>query len=327
MVNAAKAGHSVWPFLDDPGASVLATMPLFHIAACNLGLAALLKSARVDIVNEADPTFVADWLSQHRNSLVPLPATVIHGMLELPDIKDRNFSALRTMLVAGSGIAEDLIKRATETFDCGFALSYGSTETCGGITYLGPGECVQGAGKKLTSAGTVMQPSRIEIQNQEGEPCSPNEVGEIVCFSDRLMEEYWNRPDATRAAFRGGGYRSGDAGYLDEDGYLYVVDRIKDMVISGGENIYPAEIEQIFYTHSDVMDAAVIGRPDPRWGEALVAVLVMRQGAELDADAMIDFLRPSLAGYKIPRLYEVVEALPRNATGKVLKTTLRERFG
>ena len=327
MVNAAKAGHSVWPFLDDPGASVLATMPLFHIAACNLGLAALLKSARVDIVNEADPTFVADWLSQHRNSLVPLPATVIHGMLELPDIKDRNFSALRTMLVAGSGIAEDLIKRATETFDCGFALSYGSTETCGGITYLGPGECVQGAGKKLTSAGTVMQPSRIEIQNQEGEPCSPNEVGEIVCFADRLMEEYWNRPDATRAAFRGGGYRSGDAGYLDEDGYLYVVDRIKDMVISGGENIYPAEIEQIFYTHSDVMDAAVIGRPDPRWGEALVAVLVMRQGAELDADAMIDFLRPSLAGYKIPRLYEVVEALPRNATGKVLKTTLRERFG
>ena len=109
---------------------------------------------------------------------------------------------------------------------------------------------------------TVMQPSRIEIQNQEGEPCSPNEVGEIVCFLDRLMEEYWNRPDATRAAFRGGGYRSVDV-YLDEDGYLYVVDRIKDMVISGGENIYLAEIEQIFYTHSDVMDAAVIVGPIP----------------------------------------------------------------
>ena len=326
MVNAARAGHSVWPFLDDPGASVLATMPLFHIAACNLGLAALLKSARVDIVNETDPIFVADWLSRHRNSLVPLPATVIHGMLELPNIKDKDFSALRTMLVAGSGIAEDLIKRATETFECGFALSYGSTETCGGITYLGPDECVQGAGKKLTSAGTVMQPSRIEIQNPAGEPCPPNEVGEIVCFSDRLMDSYWNRPEATLAAFRDGGYRSGDAGYVDEDGYLYVVDRIKDMVISGGENIYPAEIEQIFYTHPDVLDAAVIGIPDEWWGEALLAVLVLREGAKLDPKAMIDFLRPSLAGYKIPRAYETVNALPRNATGKVLKTTLRDQF-
>ena len=123
-------------------ASVLATMPLFHIAACTWARRTA-QIARVDIVNEADPTFVADWLSQHRNSLVPLPATVIHGMLELPDIKDRNFSALRTMLVAGSGIAEDLIKRATETFDCGFALSYGSTETCGGITYL-TWECARG---------------------------------------------------------------------------------------------------------------------------------------------------------------------------------------
>ena len=326
MVNAATAGHAVWPFLDEADASVLATMPLFHIAACNLGLAALLKSARVDIVNQADPLFVADWLSRHRNSLVPLPATVIHGMLELPDIGDRDFSALRTMLVAGSGIAEELIKRATDTFDCGFALSYGSTETCGGITYLGPEECVQGAGKRLTSAGKVMAPSRIMIQRPDGTPCGANEVGEIVCFSDRLMDEYWGCAEATRAAFRDGGYLSGDAGYMDEAGYLYVVDRIKDMVISGGENIYPAQIEQVFYTHPDVLDAAVIGVPDPHWGEALLAVLVMREHVELDAEAMIDFLRPNLAGYKIPRLYRTVEALPRNATGKVLKTALREQF-
>lgn len=326
MVKAAIAGHAVWPFLDEPGASVLATMPLFHIAACNLGLAALLKSARVDIVNQTDPTFVADWLSQHQNSLVPLPAAVIHGMLELEDIAARDFSALRTMLVAGSGIAEELIKRATETFDCGFALSYGSTETCGGITYLGPQECIQGAGKRLTSAGKVMAPSRIEIQRPDGSQCLANEVGEIVCFSDRLMDQYWGRPEDTQQAFAGGGYHSGDAGCLDEDGYLFVVDRIKDMVISGGENIYPAQIEQVFYTHPDVLDAAVIGVPDPRWGEALLACLVLRDGATLDESAMIDFLRPSLAGYKIPRAYRQLPALPRNATGKVLKTALRELF-
>lgn len=326
MVKAAEAGHSVWPFLDEVGASVLATMPLFHIAACNLGLAALLRSARVDIVNQSDPAFVADWLSTHRNSLVPLPAAVIHGILELPDIADKDFSALRTMLVAGSGIAEELIKRATNTFDCGFALSYGSTETCGGISYLGPDECVQGAGKRLTSAGKEMSPSRIEIRRPDGSHCDAGEVGEIVCFSDRLMTHYWGRPEATGEALRDGGYYSGDAGYVDKAGYLYVVDRIKDMVISGGENIYPAQIEQVFYTHPDLLDAAVIGVPDPRWGESLLALVVMREGSTLDPAAMIDFLRPQLAGYKIPRSYRQVDALPRNATGKVLKTVLRERF-
>lgn len=326
MMKAAEAGHAVWPFLDEPGASVLATMPLFHIAACNLGLAALLRSARVDIVNQTEPAFVADWLSTHRNSLVPLPVAVIHGMLELPDIANKDFSALRTMLVAGSGIAEELIKRATDTFDCGFALSYGSTETCGGITYLGPEECVQGAGKRLTSAGKEMAPSRIEIRRPDGSQCDAGEVGEIVCFSDRLMSHYWRRPEATEESLRDGGYYSGDAGYVDETGYLYVVDRIKDMVISGGENIYPAQIEQVFYTHPDLLDAAIIGVPDPRWGESLLAIVVMREGRTLDPAAMIDFLRPQLAGYKIPRSYREVDALPRNATGKVLKTALRERF-
>lgn len=326
MVKAAEAGHSVWPFLDEVGASVLATMPLSHIAACNLGLAALLRSARVDIVNQTDPAFVADWLSTQRNSLVPLPAAVIHGILELPNIADKDFSALRTMLVAGSGIAEELIKRATATFGCGFALSYGSTETCGGISYLGPDECIQGAGKRLTSAGKEMAPSRIEIRRPDGSHCDAGEVGEIVCFSDRLMEHYWGRPEATGEALRDGGYYSGDAGYVDEAGYLYVVDRIKDMVISGAENIYPAQIEQVFYTHPDLLDAAVIGVPDPRWGESLLALVVMRAGSTLDPAAMIDFLRPQLAGYKIPRSYRQVDALPRNATGKVLKTVLRERF-
>ena len=277
-------------------------------------------------MNQTDPAFVADWLSTHRNSLVPLPAAVIHGILELPDIADKDFSALRTMLVAGSGIAEELIKRATDTFDCGFALSYGSTETCGGISYLGPDKCVQGAGKRLTSAGKEMAPSRIEIRRPDGSHCDAGEVGEIVCFSDRLMAHYWGRPEATDEALRDGGYYSGDAGYVDKAGYLYVVDRIKDMVISGGENIYPAQIEQVFYTHPDLLDAAIIGVPDPRWGESLLALVVMREGSTLDPAAMIDFLRPQLAGYKIPRSYRQVDALPRNATGKVLKTVLRERF-
>jgi acyl-CoA synthetase (AMP-forming)/AMP-acid ligase II len=171
-----------------------------------------------------------------------------------------------------------------------------------------------------------MASSRIEIRRPDGSQCDAGEVGEIVCFSDRLMSHYWRRPEATAESLRDGGYYSGDAGYVDETGYLYVVDRIKDMVISGGENIYPAQIEQVFYTHPDLLDAAIIGVPDPRWGESLLAIVVMREGRTLDPDAMINFLRPQLAGYKIPRSYREVDALPRNATGKVLKTALRERF-
>ena len=327
MVNAADRGNALWEFLSDPGGSVLATMPLFHIAACNLGLAALFQGARVDIVNQADPAFVARWLSDHQISLVPLPATVIHGMLELEDIHERDFSALKTMLVAGSGIAESLIKRATDCFNCGLALSYGSTETCGGITYLGPTECVQGAGERLKSAGKVMSPARIEIRRPDNTICDPGEIGEIICFSDRLMDEYWRRPEDTEKVLTKDGYKSGDAGYLDEEGYLFVVDRLKDMVISGGENIYPVEIESVLYQHPDVLDAAVIGVPDVKWGEALLCILVLRESASLESESMIEFLRSKIAGYKIPRRYVQIDALPRNASGKVVKPVLRERFG
>jgi acyl-CoA synthetase (AMP-forming)/AMP-acid ligase II len=248
-------------------------------------------------------------------------------MLRLPDIADKDFSALKVMLIAGSGIAAELLKEAGERFDCGFALSYGSTEMCGGVTYLGPDLCRPDACKRLESAGRLLAHSELKIVNDNSVEMPQGEVGEIVVRSNRLMSGYWHRPQANEDALRGGWFHSGDAGYVDENGLLFVVDRIKDMVISGGENIYPAEIEQVMHKHPAVEDVAIIGVPNEKWGESLLAFVVPKIGVEPPTiEALIEFLRPRLAGYKIPRRYEFIEAFPRNAMGKVLKRELRAPY-
>ncbi len=326
MVNAALAGLTVWPFMHEEGASVLGTMPLFHIAAANLCIAALCAGATARIVRDATPEQLADIIPRHRISIAPLPATVIHNMLRLPGIRDRDFSALRVMLVAGSGIAPELVREAGEVFRCGFALSYGSTETCGGVTYLHPEECTPDSGNLLKSAGRTLWESAVRIVDADGNDQPAGTVGEILCRCNRLMTGYWRNEDATADALRDGWFWSGDAGYLDEDGYLYVVDRIKDMVISGGENIYPTEVEAVLQTHESVEDVAVVGIPDEKWGEALLAFVVPKAEREINGEALLQFLRGKLAGYKIPRRYEFVDEFPRNATGKVLKRELRKPY-
>jgi len=299
---------------------------LFHIAAANLCIAALYAGGTAVIVREVTPEDLATIIPEQNITLVPLPATVIHAMLRLPGIQDRDFTKLRTMLVAGSGIAPELVREAGDTFGCGFALSYGSTETCGGMTYLGPDECTPDAGKLLESAGRTLGDSAIRIVDESGNEQPPGEAGEILCRSDRLMTGYWSNPEATEDAIKDGWFWSGDAGYLDDEGYLFVVDRIKDMVLSGGENIYPTEIENVIHQHEGVEDVAVIGIPDDKWGEALLAFIVPKQDADFDAEQMDAFLRGRLAGFKIPRRYEVVDGFPRNATGKVLKRELRKPY-
>jgi acyl-CoA synthetase (AMP-forming)/AMP-acid ligase II len=179
----------------------------------------------------------------------------------------------------------------------------------------------------LESAGRLLAHSELKIVNDNSVEMPQGEVGEIVVRSNRLMSGYWHRPQANEDALRGGWFHSGDAGYVDENGLLFVVDRIKDMVISGGENIYPAEIEQVMHKHPAVEDVAIIGVPNEKWGESLLAFVVPKIGVEPPTiEALIEFLRPRLAGYKIPRRYEFIEAFPRNAMGKVLKSELRAPY-
>ena len=153
-----------------------------------------------------------------------------------------------------------------------------------------------------------------------------SEVGEIICRSPQIMLGYWNQPEATGKAVRSGWFHSGDAGYLDRDGYLYIYDRVKDMIISGGENIYPAEVENALFSHPAVADVAVIGVPDDKWGEAVKAVVVRKPGAEVTPEALMVYARERIAGYKVPRSVDFVDALPRNPTGKILKRELRKPY-
>lgn len=327
MLNGLRVGLSVWPFLYEPGSRVLATMPLFHIAATNLCLTGLYAGACCEIVREASPEELVDIIATHGVNIVPLPATLIHSILGLDSIDEKDFSALKIMLIAGSGIAEELLREAARTFKCGFALAYGSTETCGGVTYLGPDECTADAGNRLKSAGKCMLHSEVKIVDQKGRELPPGETGEIIVRSNRLLSGYWGKPEATAESLRDGWFYSGDAGYLDDDGYLFIVDRIKDMVLTGGENVYPIEIEQAMHTHPAVENVAVVGIPDDKWGEALLAFVIIKTDVgQPTAEELEKFLRDRLAGFKVPRKYEFVESFPLNATGKVLKRVLREPY-
>lgn len=323
MISSAIEGLSVWPFLFKPDAAVLATMPLFHIAAANLCLAGLYAGARAEILRDSTPAEIISLIAANGISITPLPPALIHEIIRLPGLEALDFSRLDTLLIGGSSIPVELLQQAQKALGCGFALSYGMTECCGGLTYLGPEDCTHDAGQKLKSAGKPLANNRIRIVDPEGRDLPVGRTGEILCKSDRVMTGYWRRPDATREAIRDGWYHSGDAGYLDEEGYLYIVDRIKDMVISGGENIYPAEIENELARHPAVDEVAVIGLADPKWGERLHACIILKPGMAPDEATLETFLRGKLAGYKIPRHYEFVEHFPRNATGKVLKRVMR----
>ena len=322
-LQAAEEGLTLWTAMFKENSAVLATMPLFHIAACNLCLAGLYAGGRAVVVRDSNPEDTLRLIADQAITVVPLPATVIHQMTTLDLVDQVDLSALDTMLIAGSGIPVATLKAAQSKLKCGFALSYGMTECCGGLSYLGPQDCTFDAGKKLESAGRPFGDNMLKIVGPDGESLPPTMTGEILCQSRRVMKGYWNRPVATAEAKIDGWYHSGDAGYLDEDGYLYVVDRLKDMVISGGENIYPVEIENEIIQHPAIHDVAVIGIPDETWGEALFALLI-GDGDPADDEDLIEFLRPRLAGYKIPRKFVWVDAFPRNATGKVLKRELRK---
>ena len=326
MIRAAIEGLSVWPAMFRPNAAVLATMPLFHIAACNLGLAGLYAGARAEILRSGTPAEVIRLIAGHKITVTPLPAALIHDIIKLPEVRSLDLTHLDTLLIAGSGIPVELLQEAQSVLKCGFALSYGMTECCGGLTYLGPADCTYDAGQKLKSAGKPLGGSVLKIVGPDGADLAIGEIGEILCQTDRVMKSYWNRPGATAEALRDGWYHSGDAGYFDEEGYLYIVDRIKDMVISGGENIYPVEVENELIQHPDVDDVAVIGIPDLKWGESLLACIIPKTGKAPPASDLESFLRSRLAGYKIPRKYAFVDSFPRNATGKVLKRQMRVDF-
>jgi len=247
----------------------------------------------------------------------------------VPDVDQRRYDDLRLIHYGASPIAEHTLRRAIEVFQCDFTQGYGMTEMTAAITNLSAAAHRRALAEKpelLLSAGQPTAGTEIRIVDADDNVLPNGTIGEVIARGPQMMKGYWNQPEATAQTLRGGWMHTGDAGTLDDDGYLYIQDRVKDMIVSGGENVYPRMVEEVLFQHPAIADVAVIGVPDERWGETVKAIVVLREGKQANADELIEFCRDKLGGFERPRSVEFVDALPRTPSGKVLKRTLREPY-
>ncbi len=308
-----------------PGDTVLAAMPFFHVAGINVALLAMASGARSAILRDAAPQLILDTIGKERVNHAFLAPALIQMLMQAPGIGGADLSSMRSLTYGASPISEDLLKRASARFGCEFIQLYGMTETCGAGTFL-PYAAHDPAKGKLRSCGVAWPGVELKIVAADGEEVARGVVGEIVIRSPVVMKGYWNKPDATAASVRDGWMRTGDAAYMDEDGYVFIYDRVKDMIVTGGENVYPAEVENALFGHPSIADAAVIGVPDDTWGEAVKAIVVLKPGASPDAADIIAWTRGRIANFKAPKSVDFVDAIPRNLSGKILRRELREPY-
>ncbi|CAN3127022.1 long-chain-fatty-acid--CoA ligase [Mycobacterium sp. smrl_JER01] len=319
-----KTAGVAGPWRLDADAVSLAVMPLFHMAGSGWALAGLWYGATTVVLRDVDAAAILDAVTGHRVTNLLLVPTVIQSLLDTPGIESADLSSLRIVVYGAAPISDDVLTRGIARFGSVFAQVYGMTETTGSITQLDSGDHVPGL---LRSCGKPYPWVQLRVVADDGVEVGPGRVGEVWTRSDQNMLGYWRNPDATAGAVTADGWlKTGDAGFVDADGYLFLHDRIKDMIVSGGENVYPAEVENALMTHPDVADVAVFGVPDPRWGEAVKAVVVAAPGTRPSAADLIAFARDRLAGYKLPKTVDLVSALPRNPSGKLLKHVLREPY-
>ncbi|MEJ8849200.1 long-chain-fatty-acid--CoA ligase [Variovorax rhizosphaerae] len=330
LLSTSRVVEREWKFEQS---SILGNpLPVFHVAGMTMLLMPLQNGGLTTVFADFDPVQYLKAFSAHgiTHSFV-VPAMLLF-MLQVPGAKANDYSGVKLIAYGGSPISETTLKQAVDLFGCDFLQVYGLTEVSGPATFLFPDDHRSGDAELLRSAGRPIGGGKLRIVDPITMQDLPDgEVGEIWIESDRNLKEYWRNPDATAQAYpegrnaNGGWLRSGDGGYV-KNGYLYINDRIKDMIVSGGENIYPAEVENVLMRHPAVADGAVIGVPDDTWGEAVKACVVLRPGAEVEPRDIIDFMRANLAHYKCPKSVDVVHELPRNPSGKILKRILRAPY-
>ncbi|WP_181805485.1 acyl-CoA synthetase [Streptomyces shenzhenensis] len=301
----------------------LVSAPLFHTAGLNmLALPVLLKGGTCVLVEAFDPATTLDLIEQHRITFMFGVPTMFEQVARHPRWPDADLSSLRILTCGGSPVPTPLIARYQER-GLTFLQGYGMTEASPGTLFLDAEHAVGKAG----SAGVPHFFSDVRVVRPDLTRVDVGETGEVVVRGPHVMPGYWGLPEETAASFADGWFRSGDAARVDEDGYVFIVDRLKDMIISGGENIYPAEIEDLLLAHPGIAECAVIGVPDDTWGEVPRAVVVPREGAVLDADEVLASLAGRLARYKLPKSVVLADELPRTASGKLLKSQVRKRYG
>ena len=303
---------------DDLG---LACGPLYHVGALDLTTTSLVAAGATVIIHRVfDAAAVVDELERSRVTTVWLAPAMVNAIMALPGVEQRDLSSVRLIINGGEKMPVPLIERIQRTFPAAwFADAYGLTETVSGDTFLDRDSIVT----KLGSVGRPCLHLDLDVWDEDGRSVGPGERGEIVMRGPKVFKGYWRDPEATEKAFAGGWFHTGDVGVRDEDGYLFIVDRVKDMIVSGGENIAGSEVERVLYEHEAVLEAAVVGRPDERWGEVPVAFVVLREGATVDAAGLVEHCRERLAKFKVPKDVTFIGALPRNPSGKVLKRELR----
>ncbi|MCH7522957.1 MAG: long-chain-fatty-acid--CoA ligase, partial [Chloroflexi bacterium] len=313
-----------------PGERALIVAPLYHAAAAITAFVSVAGGGSLYIQEDFNPLEVVRALSEENMVQATLiPAMIQACLVFVPDIAERDYSNLRRITYGASPIAEETLRRAVDVFKCEFAQGYGMTETTAILTYLLPSDHEVALKEKpelLLSAGRPLLGTELRVVDEDDKPLPNGTIGEIIGRGPQLMRGYWNLPDESAEALRGGWMHTGDAGVMDDEGYIYIQDRVKDMIVSGGENIYPRVIEDVLFKHPAIADAAVIGVPDEQWGETVKAIVVLRDKATATEEEVIEFCRDKLGGFERPRSVEFVKALPRNPTGKVLKRELREPY-
>lgn len=312
-----------------PGNRALMTTPLYHAAGALRVATAAINGGSMVLMEHFDPHVFLRKIDEEKINTVNMVPAIVQQLLELPEARELDFSSLQVIYYGAAPIAESVLRRALEVFDCPLIQGYGLSESSGGIAYLNEVDhqkALAGRTELLKSTGRAVVLAEIRIVDEDGNEVPRGTVGEIVVRGPNVMKGYWRNPEKTAEVIRDGWLRSGDAAYMDDEGYLFLKDRLKDMIVSGGTNIYPIEIENALLEHDDIRDVAVIGVPDDKWGETVLAVCVTRSGQQIATDTLIDFCRERLGGYKVPRQYAFIDELPRNASGKILKRVLREPY-
>jgi len=310
-----------------PGETMLLAMPCFHIGGTGSGLGNIYSEGHAVIVREYDPSQALDFIEQYGINKIFMVPAAIQILLNHPRIGEVDFSKLKYITYGASPIPLEMMKQSIDILGCEFVQMYGMTETTGTIVALPPEDHDPNGNEKMRSVGKPLQGVEVKIIDEEGNTLPPREVGEIATRSSYNMKGYWNLPEATASTIDADGWlRTGDAGYFDEDGYLYIHDRVKDMIISGGENVYPAEVENAIYGHPAVADVAVIGVPDEKWGEAVKACVVLKGDIDANEAEIIGHARKNIASFKCPKSVDFIPALPRNPSGKILRRELRAPY-
>ena len=308
----------------------LIVAPMYHAAAGITFMSSVAMGGTLYIMEDFHPVEVVRVLSEEGIAHATLvPAMIQACLVMVPDVAKRDYTKLRTITYGASPIAEGTLRKACEVFGCDFGQGYGMTETTAVLTVLSRDDhkkALAGRPELLLSAGRPLLGTEVKIVDENDNEVPHGTIGEICGRGPQIMSGYWNLPEATEKALKGGWMHTGDAGKMNGEGYVYVEDRVKDMIISGGENVYPREVENCLFQHEAVADCAVIGIPSEKWGETVKAIIVLKQDKKATEEEFIGFARERIAKYKCPTSVEFIKELPRNASGKVLKKDLREKY-